>query len=85
MPIDKEELKEAIREVMEDVSAAHALTKDDVAAIKTVSGFLTRMRNVVGNFVMVIIVALLIIALGAIVFVASAGHINLFKLFGIGG
>lgn len=75
---------------MEDKQVSECVVKcrlsdEDVTAIKIVSGFLTRCRNALGNFMMVLIVVLILMSVGGVLFLVSGGHINLFKAFGIGG
>lgn len=82
--ITHEELKAIIEEAIINHHASCRLSEDDVLAIKTVSGFLTRCRNALGNLVMVIVVVLLLMGVGGILYLASGGHINLFKVFGLG-
>ena len=82
--ITHDELKAIIEEAIVNHHTTCRLSESDVLAIKTVSGFLTRCRNALGNLVMVLIVVLLIMGAGGILYLASAGHINLFKVFGLG-
>jgi hypothetical protein len=82
--ITHDELKAIIEEAITNHHTTCRLTEDDILAIKTVSGFLTRCRNAIGNGIMVLIAVLLIMGIGGILYLASAGHINLFKVFGLG-
>ena len=60
------------------------LTPADISAIKTVSAFLTRCRNAIGNFFMVLIAVILLMGIGGVLYLATAGNINVFKMLGIG-
>lgn len=80
----KEELKTIIKEVIEEQSHICKLSPDDIIAIKTVSGFLTRCRNAMGNFLMVVLAVVLLMGIGGVLYLLSGGHLNLFKIFGIG-
>jgi hypothetical protein len=80
----KSEIKEVIHEVMAERQHICTLSPEDVASIKTVSSFLTRCRNAAGNIVMVILVVVALMGVGGILYLATAGHINLFKVFGLG-
>jgi lipopolysaccharide/colanic/teichoic acid biosynthesis glycosyltransferase len=80
----REEVHEVVTEALKEHAAFCNLSTDDIDAIKTVSGFIKRFRNAAGNFVMLIIFVLLVMAIGGILYLVSAGNINLFKMFGIG-
>ena len=60
------------------------LTKDDITAIKTASYLLIKIRNAAGNAVLVLLGVVVLMAVGGLLYLVSGGHINLFKLFGIG-
>ena len=79
----REELKEIIKEVMTEGHHCR-LNHDEVETLKTVSGFLTRCRNALGNFLMVVLAVVLLMGIGGVLYLLSGGHINLFKIFGIG-
>ena len=83
--ITHEELKAIIEEAIINHHASCRLNESDILAIKTVSGFLTRCRNALGNLAMVLIVVLILMGAGGVLYLVSGGHINLFKLVGIGG
>ena len=80
----REEVHEVVTEALKEHAALCNLSSVDVDAIKTVSGFIKRFRNAAGNFVMLIVFVLLLMAAGGILFLVSAGQINLFKVFGVG-
>jgi predicted Ser/Thr protein kinase len=82
--ITTEELKTIIKEVIAEQKHTCILTDVDIAAIKTVSGFLTRCRNALGNFMMVVLAVVALMGIGGFLYLVSGGHINLFKVFGIG-
>lgn len=85
-----ETVAEAVAAIETSKSSGHPpeclfhLTETDVSDLKFLSSFLRRCRNAVGNFVMVVLVVLFIMGVGGILFLASGGQINLFKLIGIG-
>jgi hypothetical protein len=81
--LTKDELKTIIHEVLSESGHVCKLSNDDITAIKTVSGFLTRCRNALGNLLMVVIAVVLIAGLGGVVYLVTGGHINLFKLIGL--
>ena len=60
------------------------LTKDDITAIKTASYLLLRIRNAAGNTILVLLGVVLLMAVGGLLYLITGGHVNLFKLFGIG-
>lgn len=59
------------------------LSEDDISSIKMVSGFLTRFRNALGNFMMVVIFVIIIAGIGGVLWLVSAGQINIFKMLGL--
>jgi len=82
MTVNKEELKEVVQEVMQEIHSP--LTEDEILAVKTVSTFLSRIRNAAGNFIVVLLFVVGIMGVGGVLYLCSGGNINLFKLFGIG-
>jgi hypothetical protein len=82
--ITTEELKKMISEAISEHHMNCRLNEDDVIAIKTVSGFLTRCRNTLGNLVMALIVVLLLMGAGGLLYLISGGQVNLFKMLGLG-
>ena len=82
--ITTEELKTIIQEVIAEQSPICRLSQEDFVALKAVSGFLTRCRNALGNFAMVLIAVVALMGIGGLLYLVSGGHINLFKVFGIG-
>lgn len=85
--VTEEQLKRIVSEAVAESDKNHhcRLSSDDMATIKTVSSFLTRCRNALGNFFMVLIAVVALMGIGGVLYLMSGGHINLFKVFGIGG
>jgi hypothetical protein len=81
--VTPEELREIIKEVLADGHSCR-LTHEEVSSLRTVSAFVVRFRNALGNALMVLILVVLVMAVGGLLYLATAGHINLFRMFGVG-
>ncbi len=82
MPPD--ELKVVIKECLEEMHHECRLTAEEINDLRTVSGFLKRFRNALGNAMMVLILVIILMGVGGVLYLITGGHINLFKMFGIG-
>ncbi len=73
------------QEVLTLITDSHRcpLNDDDIGSLKVVCNFITRFRNALGNFMMLIIFVLLVAAVGGLIWLATGGHINVFKALGI--
>lgn len=83
--LTREELKAIIEEVIDERVHNCQLSSEDLSNIKTLSGFITRARNAIGNFFLVLMFVVALMGVGGLLYLVSGGHINLFKIFGIGG
>lgn len=78
-----EQTKQEIKQMIEEAHRC-PLSNDDIGSLKLVCSFITRFRNALGNFMMLIIFVLIVAAVGGILWLVTAGHINIFKSLGIG-
>jgi uncharacterized phage infection (PIP) family protein YhgE len=81
----RDELRQIIRDELSK-GGMHPckLTKEQMQAVEVTSNLFLRIRNAAGNFIMVLILVVAVMGIGGILYLLSAGHINVFRMFGVG-